>query len=800
MEGKRSYKPDGLVIAEMVACVAGMLLLFASWVTIHGTNIDNEPITMYGPAFMESASETDGPAAYFMMGSLVLCLVLKFFMRATWMSAATAFMFGSQIYGAFNAIEQIREEAQYVGTAAHLGSLQAEPSIWCYAAILVEMIFICSVFVGFARWIKKGTRQRGKYLLIAAAACLTIAIVTKILSFSMVEDTMLTLNVITVFSVLAGVVCAVFGLLFWIKKEETSEMPDRQVDTLKTILDTPAEHLKEPEGSGKEAEEVVKEEENPIQTDNELGQPEQSKIRLWHYAIGIAVLLIVLGVFLVPHMQREEEDIDIQFLSAKPAIWDKFVELSDDAKFYKEPNVLTFHPSYAARGIVPVVDETALFYKIYDAGQGEAWVKKNHCQVVESASITEEQITDYVLDGQRLDCMTRTFKESSLAGLNMAFYLDANGEGHLVMVILDGNGRIISTGRSNVEARFVDTKGFNVVEGNDYEAARVEYGSDFLLKGKEDSHWLDLQKLSQRQVADVWSVTQGTSLESCLVTYFFPKQGHFKSFGVDLTTYSDASTDTSDAVETSVVVTAYSVLEKGNMEYDLMAEVNGQQVSTGLVWESALGLSVEHTADFDGDGSLDAIVYYNNGESTGGEYLLLCFFNKDKEKFEKIDLPCELPSFEEWKGRTSIVDKTGISYTRYVLEDLTWKEVERKTADVGRIVWTRTRENLFPDLTTLGEEEAWFDVDGDGTDDVIVFGHNDSHALDWGKNMSVERMECSGGIKLDGSATGLVYGARFQIVDRSTKGMADFLIDQHLYRWNGSAYVRWTFDGKKFVY
>ena len=322
----------------------------------------------------------------------------------------------------------------------------------------------------------------------------------------------------------------------------------------------------------------------------------------------------------------------------------------------------------------------------------------------------------------------------------------------------------------------------------------------FLLKGKEDSHWLDLQKLSQRQVAEVWSVTQGKSLESCLVTYFFPNQSHFESFGVDLTTYSDASTDTSDAVETSVVVTAYSVLEKGNMEYDLMAEVNGQQVSTGLVWESALGLSVEHTADFDGDGSLDAIVYYNNGESTGGEYLLLCFFNKDKEKFEKIDLPCELPSFEEWKGRTSIVDKTGISYTRYVLEDLTWKEVERKTADVGRIVWTRTRENLFPDLTTLGEEEAWFDVDGDGTDDVIVFGHNDSHALDWGKNMSVERMECSGGIKLDGSATGLVYGARFQIVDRSTKGMADFLIDQHLYRWNGSAYVRWTFDGKKFVY
>ena len=82
--------------------------------------------------------------------------------------------------------------------------------------------------------------------------------------------------------------------------------------------------------------------------------------------------------------------------------------------------------------------------------------------------------------------MTRTFKESSLAGLNMAFYLDANGEGHLVMVILDGNGRIISTGRSNVEARFVDTKGFNVVEGNDYEAARVEYGSDFLLKGKRE--------------------------------------------------------------------------------------------------------------------------------------------------------------------------------------------------------------------------------------------------------------------------------------------------------------------------
>lgn len=801
MKNKRSYKPDGLVIAEMVACVAGILLLFASWVTVHGTNLDNEPITMYGPAFMESTSETDGPAVYVMMGSLVLCFVLKFFMRATWMSAITAFVFGSQIYGVFHGIEQIRQEAQYVGTAAHLGSLQGEPSIWCFAAIIVEIIFICSVFVGFAQWIKKRTRQRGKRLLIAAAVCLAIAIVTNVLSFSTAEDTMLTLNMVSVFSVLVGVVCAVFGLLFWVRnhreKEETSDITAEQVDSPETSQDTPAEYFKETEETDKKAEEIVKEADAPIQTDNEPGQPEQSKIRPWHYALGIAAVVIVLGAFLVPRMLKEEEGVDIQLLSAKPMVWDKFVEVSDDAKFYKEPDVLTFHASYAARGIMPVIDETASFYKIYDASLGEAWVKKNHCQVVVSAPITEDQFADYVFNGHHVECTICTFTEGSLRGLHLCFYLDTNDNGHLFMAVLDGDGRIISTGRSDVEARFVEAKGFNVIEGNDYEAARVEYGTDYLLKDKGFYHRLDLKKLTQRQIADVWSITQGTALEACIVTYFFPKQKRFESFGIDLTKYSAASTTASDAVEASAIVTGYSVWEKDNGDFELMAEVNGQQVSTRLIWESALGVSVEHTADFDADGSRDAIVYCNNDGNAGGEYLMLCFFNKDKGQFEKMNLPCELPSFEEWKGRTSVVDRAGIGFTRYILENQTWKEVEQKTADVGQTVWTRTRENLFPDVETMGEEETWFDVDGDGTDDLIVFGHNDSHALNWGQDMYVARIECSSGTKPDDSATGLISGARYQILDRSTKGMADFLIDQCLYRWNGSSYVRWVFDGQK---
>ena len=571
----QKYKPDGIVIGEMMACVVGVALLFTSWMVLKGVNFDDEMFTQFSPSIIDTASDAKGPGIYFIVGSLILCFVLKFFMRATWMSAITALFYGSQIYAVFAAIQDVRHRANITGTIEDMTDMTGEPTVWCFLAIVVEFVFICSVFVGIANWISTATRQRAKKLFVVAFTLLGVGVAGKLMSLVTSEgNALITFNLIFIYSLIAALVCAVLGLICWLRNNK------EKVETFEQADSENVKEVSEPTDSITPGVFEV----------NAYGiSPSRKRraggIRPWHYGLVISMLVAVLIAILLPALLKD--------------------------------------------------------------------------------NIPQDNTSEY-----------------NNADLNI-----------------------------NSEA---------------------------------------------------------------------------------------SDTMSTEVVKNTQVVTGYSISEKGRFTYELTAKMNDKMVKTEISWDQALGVDITETADFDADGNMDAIIVGTNGGSAGGEFCQLCFYNGDKRVFQSIDIPFA-PSLEKWNGRTTLTDRGGLSMTRYVLETGKLKKVEEKQANVGKSIWHRTREGMFPVVNEVSDDqEAWFDLDSDGEDDKIVFGHNDSHALNWGRAMCIQRIECSSGTTLGDNYFGLYSGESFTILDHKTNGWHDFIIDDHLFRWNGSGmFERWEFDGKQ---
>ena len=95
------------------------------------------------------------------------------------------------------------------------------------------------------------------------------------------------------------------------------------------------------------------------------------------------------------------------------------------------------------------------------------------------------------------------------------------------------------------------------------------------------------------------------------------------------------------------------------------------------------------------------------------------------------------------------------------------------------------------------DKEVWFDIDGDGEDEMLMFSHDCSHANNFGQDMELSRISWSDGHVIERDA--LPFGGEtFVFLNQSTNGMHDMLIDNSaLFRWSGNQYEYWQFDGKK---
>lgn len=255
-----------------------------------------------------------------------------------------------------------------------------------------------------------------------------------------------------------------------------------------------------------------------------------------------------------------------------------------------------------------------------------------------------------------------------------------------------------------------------------------------------------------------------------------------------------------EAVEEEEIktVTAYSVLDRGDYELYLMADINGELVDTKLHYSGIVSLDIVKTADFDGDGNQDCLVsWFTGGNSSECYGTNLVYYSQEDDAFLQIE-DISAVEAEEWKGKPSLIKQADISFTRYVLEEGQLKEVEAKTADVGETVWKKTREELFPVKDEDSEEvETWFDMDDDGEDEMLVFGHESSHANNWGEDMYLCRIKWNDGERIV-EADALPWpGEEFVILSHTTNDMHDLLVSNWLFRWNGSKYEKWHYNGKE---
>lgn len=297
-----------------------------------------------------------------------------------------------------------------------------------------------------------------------------------------------------------------------------------------------------------------------------------------------------------------------------------------------------------------------------------------------------------------------------------------------------------------------------------------------------------------------WPYILGLCLVAIAVTAVFI----IKSQNSAATEDEPAQSESMDAVEEEEdvikTVTAYSVLDRGDYEFSLMADVNGELVDTKLPYSGMQTLNVEKTADFNGDGNLDCLVgWFTGGNSAECYGTDLVYYSPEDDTFRKIK---NISAFkvEEWNGKASLIKQSGITFTRYVLEDGQLKEVENKTADVGETLWKRTREELFPEKDEVGENvETWFDMDDDGVDEMLEFGHESYPANNWGETMYLGRIKWIDGERtIEGDALPW-SGEVFIILSHTTNGLHDFLVGGWLFRWDGTHYKRYIYDGKELI-
>ena len=291
-------------------------------------------------------------------------------------------------------------------------------------------------------------------------------------------------------------------------------------------------------------------------------------------------------------------------------------------------------------------------------------------------------------------------------------------------------------------------------------------------------------------------------LLSALVVSCSPTNADKASIADDSTAVALGDTvQVEDSVEVRKPVIRYAV-EKWKDGERLVAKVDGKPVNTGVGMDEFphhIILMDQH--DYNNDGYTDALVW----DHAGGNRVCDPFFvtyNPRTARFEIKNDDTNGNGFEEvrWdpkgiaeqqpNGEWHLLLKVGDMRTdTYLIRPtFTVKKIKESTT-AGKKLATFTRKQLFGIDEESEGKSVPCDVNGDGVDEEIIFGHDGSHFCDWGKNMYIITV---GGYPIgDGEYTFNQAGNTFSLLQNKTNGMCDLLIDNStLYKFNGKMYVQ----------
>ena len=146
-----------------------------------------------------------------------------------------------------------------------------------------------------------------------------------------------------------------------------------------------------------------------------------------------------------------------------------------------------------------------------------------------------------------------------------------------------------------------------------------------------------------------------------------------------------------------------------------------------------------------------------------------------------------------------MIQAKGLHKVRYVFDGKELRYVQNTIEGVSKALKKWTCKELYPD-GGIDDRIVKFDIDDDGNMESIVFGHNDSRACGYGRDMFIDKIHWESGRTIGNDYFGLQSASTFSILESMTNGMHDFLLDESWYfRWNGSIYEQWTWDGSMFV-
>lgn len=532
----------------------------------------------------------------------------------------------------------------------------------------------------------------------------------------------------------------------------------------------------------------------------EYQQAEKSNVKL--YAI-IAALALVISVGIWFGLKGCSDDrIDIQLLQAQPANWDKFVSPKlSSASIYEQPDISHVIIKTDQNSILPVLDETENFYKVY-IGEGRVgWVKKNQWKDVAVGPINKDILPDFFLKGERLNSTMQVFYEGPFNGLVLFYYRDFTSADHLeVGLLLDG--RLIQPQNHCFDAAALDERGFNVVTSTDGSNPKIEFGTNYQINNDDFKQYPKLSELSDKQLAEIWKAAQGANPNMVLVSYCFPEQKTIRYYDIDLNVYGvENKSSKINVVEGEAGLSDFKyVIEK---QYDSLLEKDvyslyaltssGEKVSTNTS-EPAIQLIIIAQGDYDGDEIPEAIVYeWGGGTLIEPPYIV--YYDKDDNIFKKvngfdIDYSNEEFKVEEWKGQTTFVATIGLRKDRWAYNNHKLSLVERVVPDVGVRVATISLDRLFK-----GDEESdkslYIDINGDGSTEKLTFHHDTSHALSYGNSMELVKIEADNWtIPNDGNESLCIIANTFSFIASDNGDIPSILCnDAWLFEWNGNSFL-----------
>ena len=195
--------------------------------------------------------------------------------------------------------------------------------------------------------------------------------------------------------------------------------------------------------------------------------------------------------------------------------------------------------------------------------------------------------------------------------------------------------------------------------------------------------------------------------------------------------------------------------------------------------------------DYDGDGEMEAFVHeWGGGNAVEPPYIV--YYDKAAKEFKQVFgfEPMEEVDFniEHHEDRIYIVINEGATRSRYAFRNHELALVDTQTAvDTSDPIASFSVEQLFADATESDEKALDCDIDGDGVEETLSFYHDDSHALDYGRDMELTMIGKADGTLLQVQVT----GNPILFLRTATNGMPDLLVsDKWLYKWDGKEYKR----------